>query len=87
MLKSPTMQSDKSPAETMDSTTLYNDEELVDDGAWTQISGPSDDEMSDSDPVVEIGFSNDPRKRLRQHRHHESSNHLINLAEAIFDVE
>ncbi len=25
-------------------------------------------------PVVEIGFSNDPRKRLRQHRHHESSN-------------
>lgn len=43
------MQSDKSPAETMDSTTLYSGEELVDDGAWTQISGPSDDEMSDSD--------------------------------------
>lgn len=38
-------------------------------------------------PVVEIGFSNDPDKRLRQHRHHESSNYLMNLAEAVFDVE
>ena len=38
-------------------------------------------------PVVEIGFSNDPRKRLRQHRHHESSNYLMNLAEAVFDME
>lgn len=38
-------------------------------------------------PVVEIGFSNDPRKRLRQHRHHESSNYLMNLAEAVFAVE
>ena len=38
-------------------------------------------------PVVEIGFSNDPRKRLQQHRHHESSNYLMNLAEAIFDME
>ena len=38
-------------------------------------------------PVVEIGFSNDPRKRLRQHRHHESSNYLMNLAEATFQME
>ena len=38
-------------------------------------------------PVVEIGFSNDPRKRLRQHRHHESSNYLMNLAEAVFTRE
>ena len=38
-------------------------------------------------PVVEIGFSNDPTKRLRQHRHHESSNYLMNLAEAIFVME
>ena len=38
-------------------------------------------------PVVEIGFSNDPDKRLRQHRHHESSNYLMNLAEAVFQVE
>ena len=38
-------------------------------------------------PVVEVGFSNDPRKRLRQHRHHESSNYLMNLAEAVFAME
>ena len=38
-------------------------------------------------PVIEIGFSNDPRKRLRQHRHHESSNYLMNLVEAIFETE
>ena len=38
-------------------------------------------------PVVEIGISNDPEKRLRQHRHHENSNYLMNLAEAVFDVE
>lgn len=38
-------------------------------------------------PVIEIGFSNDPEKRLRQHRHHESSNYLMNLAEAVFAVE
>ena len=38
-------------------------------------------------PVVEIGFSNDPRKRLRQHRHHESSNYLMNLAEAVFAMK
>ena len=38
-------------------------------------------------PVVEIGFSNDPDKRLRQHRHHESSNYLMNLAEAVFAME
>lgn len=38
-------------------------------------------------PVVEIGFSNNPPQRLRQHRHHESSNYLMNLAEAVFEVE
>ena len=38
-------------------------------------------------PVVEVGFSNDPSKRLRQHRHHESSNYLMNLAEAVFAME
>lgn len=37
-------------------------------------------------PVVEIGFSNDPHKRLRQHRHHERSNYLMNLAEAAFET-
>ena len=37
-------------------------------------------------PVIEIGFSNDPHNRLRQHRHHESSNYLMNLAEAAFEV-
>ena len=29
-------------------------------------------------PVVELGFSNDPVERLRQHRHHQSSNYLMN---------
>ena len=38
-------------------------------------------------PVIEIGFSNNPRRRLRQHRHHETSNYLMNLAEAIFETE
>lgn len=38
-------------------------------------------------PVVEIGFSNDPHRRLRQNRHHESSNYLMNLAEALFETE
>ena len=38
-------------------------------------------------PVVEFGFSNNPRKRLRQHRHHESSNYLMNLAQAVFEME
>ena len=38
-------------------------------------------------PVVEIGFSNNPERRLRQHRHHESSNYLMNLAEAAFAME
>ena len=36
-------------------------------------------------PVVELGFSNNPVRRLRQHRHHESSNYLMNLAEAVFE--
>ena len=30
-------------------------------------------------PKIEIGSSNDPHKRLRQHRHHENSNYLMNL--------
>ena len=30
-------------------------------------------------PVTETGFSDDPRKRLLQHRHYESSNYLMNL--------
>ena len=38
-------------------------------------------------PVVELGFSNDPAKRLRQHRHHQSSNYLMNLAEAILEYQ
>ena len=38
-------------------------------------------------PVIEIGFSNDPYTRLKQHRHHESSNYLMNLAEAAFETE
>ena len=38
-------------------------------------------------PVIEIGFSNDPYTRLKQHRHHESSNYLMNFAEAAFETE
>ncbi len=36
-------------------------------------------------PVVEIGFSSRPSRRLIQHRHHESSNYLMNLADALFE--
>ncbi len=36
-------------------------------------------------PVVEIGFSSRPSQRLIQHRHHESSNYLMNLADALFE--
>lgn len=35
-------------------------------------------------PVVEIGYSIDSEKRLREHRNHRSSNYLMNLAEAMF---
>lgn len=35
-------------------------------------------------PLVDIGFSYRPKQRLRQHRQHESSNYLMNLAEALF---
>ncbi|KAL8724963.1 MAG: hypothetical protein Q9166_007656 [cf. Caloplaca sp. 2 TL-2023] len=35
-------------------------------------------------PVLEIGFSNGVRKRLRQHRKHRNSNYIMNLAEALF---
>ena len=38
-------------------------------------------------PVVELGFSNDPVRRLRQHRHHENSNYLMNLAKAVFEYQ
>ena len=38
-------------------------------------------------PVVLVGFSNNPHTRLGQHRQHESSNYLMNLAEAVFAVE
>lgn len=34
-------------------------------------------------PIIEVGFSNDPRRRLSQHRNHSSSNCLMNLAEAL----
>lgn len=35
--------------------------------------------------ICNIGFSNNIDKRLWQHRHHESSNYLMNLTEAIFE--
>ena len=35
-------------------------------------------------PGIEIGFSINPRHRLREHRRHEHSNYLMNLAEAMF---
>lgn len=35
-------------------------------------------------PVTEIGFSINWQKRLREHRHHQNSNYLMNLAEALF---
>ena len=35
-------------------------------------------------PVIEIGFSIDPQKRLREHRRHWNSNYLMNLAQASF---
>ena len=35
-------------------------------------------------PVIEIGFSINARYRLREHRRHEHSNYLMNLAEAMF---
>ena len=38
-----------------------------------------------SAPVVEVGFSIRPDKRLREHRHHDNSNYLMNLSEACFE--
>ena len=38
-------------------------------------------------PKIEIEFSNDPHKRLQQHLHHENSNYLVNLAEAVSALE
>ena len=35
-------------------------------------------------PVIEIGFSINPLHRLREHRQHQQSNYLMNLAEAMF---
>ncbi|KAL8686376.1 MAG: hypothetical protein Q9224_005464, partial [Gallowayella concinna] len=36
-------------------------------------------------PVVEIGFSTNVRRRLRDHRKHERSNYIMNLAQALFE--
>ena len=36
---------------------------------------------------LRLDSGNDPHKRLRQHRHHESSNYLINSAKAVFALE
>ncbi|KAL8939081.1 MAG: hypothetical protein Q9216_003559 [Gyalolechia sp. 2 TL-2023] len=36
-------------------------------------------------PIVEVGFSDRVHQRLRDHRKHRSSNHLMNLAEAAFE--
>lgn len=38
-------------------------------------------------PVVEIGYSTEPMRRLQEHFEHESSNYLMNLAEALFEYE
>lgn len=35
-------------------------------------------------PVVEIGFSIDPQKRLREHRRHRNSNYSMNLTQVSF---
>ena len=37
-----------------------------------------------SAPVIEIGFSINSHKRLWEHRHHQNSNYLMNLAEGVF---
>ncbi|KAL9043021.1 MAG: hypothetical protein Q9180_000170 [Flavoplaca navasiana] len=36
-------------------------------------------------PVVEIGFSNNVARRLRDHRRHRGSNYIMNLAQALFE--
>ncbi|KAL8676067.1 MAG: hypothetical protein Q9186_007378 [Xanthomendoza sp. 1 TL-2023] len=36
-------------------------------------------------PVVQVGFSSDVRRRLRDHRKHERSNYIMNLAQALFE--
>lgn len=36
-------------------------------------------------PVVEIGFTDDPGLRTKHQRHHESSNYLRSLAQAMFE--
>ncbi|KAL9008919.1 MAG: hypothetical protein Q9180_009453, partial [Flavoplaca navasiana] len=38
-------------------------------------------------PVLEIGFSDDVRRRLRDHRQHKDSNYIMNLAEALFQYQ
>lgn len=38
-------------------------------------------------PVVNIGVADRPQERFKQHRHHENSNCLMNLAEAIFQYK
>lgn len=37
-----------------------------------------------SSPVVEVGYSINSHVRLEEHRHHRSSNYLMNLADALF---
>ena len=36
-------------------------------------------------PVVEIGFTIDSKRRLRDHRRHRNSNYIMNLAQATFE--
>ena len=38
-----------------------------------------------SAPVIEVGFSINSHHRLWEHRHHQNSNYLMNLAEAVFE--
>ncbi len=38
-------------------------------------------------PLCEVGYTKNATDRLAQHRKHEASNYLINLAEAIYELE
>ncbi len=44
-----------------------------------------DDHVPLGAPVIEIGFSITPERRLWEHRRHRNSNYLMNLAQAIFE--
>ena len=35
-------------------------------------------------PVIEVGFTINPKRRLYEHRHHTNSNYIMNLTEAMF---